>query len=583
MASCTSSVKDVSDRSGTPTEHEQAELRIRQSDTLHRTLTANLPDTSVFLLDHELRILVAEGEAISRLPWAHKDQFQGRKVTELFDEVPEDVLQLSLESYRAALRGERRAFEFLSNGLTMAVQAVPVRADDGTVEAVLAVVRDVTERTGAEQLIARRADQQKVIADLGRFALESHDLSDLMTEAAAKATAMLGVDGAAVFELDEERLTVVTGVGLPEGTVGAQPIPLGEAASAGYAMRAGAPVIVEDLATETRFKPSPMLVKLGAVSCLSVPIEDRTKPFGVLSVHACEPRRFSEDEIECLTAIAALIAVAVERDREERATRHGALHDPLTDLPNRTLALDRLAHALARRRREGIEVAVLMLDLDRFKIINDSLGHAAGDEALLSLAPWLTAAVREVDTVGRLGGDEFVVVCPDVDGVHGVTEIAKRLAAAVNRPLTLDSGDHHFTVSTGITLATSDEDTPESLLRDADAAMYRAKVRGRRNGRYELFDDAMRTRVTDRARIEGELRLALDRGELTVWYQPVIDLATGLAGLHRGTGALGTPRTRPDSAPGLHPDRRGDRTDRRARPTRIGAGVQGYGRLAAAP
>ena len=151
------SVKDVSDRSATPTEHEQAELRIRQSDTLHRTLTANLPDTSVFLLDHDLRILVAEGEAISRLPWSHEDQFQGRKVTELFDEVPEDVLQLSLESYRAALRGERRAFEFLSNGLTMAVQAVPVRADDGTVEAVLAVVRDVTERTGAEQLIARRA------------------------------------------------------------------------------------------------------------------------------------------------------------------------------------------------------------------------------------------------------------------------------------------------------------------------------------------------------------------------------------------------------------------------------------------
>ena len=504
-------------------------------------------------------------------------------MTELFNEVPDDVLQLSLESYRAALRGERRAFEFLSNGLTMAVQAVPVRADDGTVEGVLAVVRDVTERTAAEQLIARRADQQKVIADLGRFALESHDLSDLMTEAAAKATATLGVDGAAVFELDEERLTVVTGVGLPEGTVGAQPIPLGEAASAGYAMRAGAPVIIEDLDTETRFKPSPMLVKLGAVSCLSVPIEDRTKPFGVLSVHACEPRRFSEDEIECLIAIAALIAVAVERDREERATRHGALHDPLTDLPNRTLALDRLAHALARRRRDGIEVAVLMLDLDRFKIINDSLGHAAGDEALLSLAPWLTAAVREVDTVGRLGGDEFVVVCPDVDGVHGVTEIAKRLAAAVDRPLTLDSGDHHFTVSTGITLATSDEDTPESLLRDADAAMYRAKVRGRRNGRYELFDDAMRTRVTDRARIEGELRLALDRGELRVWYQPVIDLATGL----------------PVSTEALvrweHPERGlippldfipiAEETGLIADlgQLRIGAGVQGYGRLAAAP
>jgi diguanylate cyclase (GGDEF)-like protein/PAS domain S-box-containing protein len=518
--------KDVTDRRAAEIEDEKAELLIHQSEALHRTLTANLPDTSVFLLDHDLRILLAEGEAIRRLPWSGEDQFRGRKVTDLFSEVPDDAFQLSVENYTAVLRGERRAFEFISDGVTIAVQAVPVLADDGSVESALVVVRDVTERTNAEQQIARRAQQQKTVAELGRFALQSHDLAELMAEAATTATATLGVDGAGVFELGEggESLTIVAGVGLPEGSVGPGRIPLSEAAEVGYTIATAAPVIVEQMATEKRFVPSPTVLKLGIVSSLSVPIEGLSHPFGVLNVHSYEPRQFSDDEVEFLTAIATLIVVAVERNRDEQATRHAALHDPLTGLPNRTLALDRLSQALARRQREGIEVGVLMLDLDRFKIINDSLGHAAGDEALLALAPRLTAAVRPSDTVARLGGDEFVVICPDIDGARGVTQIAKRLASAVNRPVVLNSGEHFFTVSTGITLASQD-DAPESMLRDADAAMYRAKERGR--GRYELFDEQMRTTVMARVQIEAELRRALARGELCVWYQPVIDLPTG--------------------------------------------------------
>ena len=179
-------------------------------------------------------------------------------------------------------------------------------------------------------------------------------------------------------------------------------------------------------------------------------------------------------------------------------TRHAALHDPLTGLPNRTLALDRLAQALARRQRDRIDVAVFVLDIDGFKLINDSLGHAAGDEVLLALSPRLTAAVRTTDTVARLGGDEFVVICPDVDAALGATDVAERLAAAITRPLSLDSGEHFFTVSVGGTLAASKDDTPESLLGDADAAMYRAKARGR--GGYELFDEAMRTSLMARVR-----------------------------------------------------------------------------------
>jgi diguanylate cyclase (GGDEF)-like protein len=456
--------------------------------------------------------------------------FRGRKVAELYAEVPDKVLQLCLENYGAALLGERRAFEFDSEGLTFSVQAVPVHAEDGSVESLLVVARDVSERTRAEQQLARRARQQHAVAALGRFALESHDLGELMTEAVKTATETLGVEVGRVLELDEagERLTVVAAVGAPLGFVSgsqAMPLSLAESESAGHTLRTGEPTIVEDMASETRFKPSATLLKLGVVSSLSVPIEGHDQPFGVLNVNVLEPRAFTEDEVEFLTAVATLIIIAVERDRGEQVTRHAALHDPLTGLPNRTLALDRLAQALARRQRDHIDVAVFVLDVDGFKLINDSLGHAAGDELLLALAPRLIAAVRATDTVARLGGDEFVVICPDVDAVRGATDVANRLAGAVSRPLSLSSGEHFFTVSVGGTLAANREDTPESLLGDADAAMYRAKARGR--GGYELFDEAMRTTLMARVRTETELRRALDRGELEVYYQPVIDLTTG--------------------------------------------------------
>jgi diguanylate cyclase (GGDEF)-like protein/PAS domain S-box-containing protein len=521
--------RDVGAQQAATAAGREAELLLRRSEALHRTLTANLPDISVFLIDHDLRILVADGEMISRLTWLGEDMFRGRKVTELYTEVPEEVLALSLENYGATLQGERRAFEFTSEGLTFSVQAVPIHADDGTVESALVVVSDITERTRAEQQIARRARQQNGVAELGHFALESHDLSELLAESVTTATATLGVDLGGVLELDEDggSLTVVAGVGIPLGLVSGDRIALTESAHAGYTLRTGGPTIVEDMATEARFAPHPKLLELGVVSSVSVLIGSRDEPYGVLAVHAREPRAFSEDEVAFLTTVATLVSVAVERHRKEQLTRHAALHDPLTGLPNRALALDRLAHALARRRRESIDVAVFVLDLDRFKTINDSFGHAAGDEVLLALAPRLTAAVRVTDTVARLGGDEFVVICPDVDSGRGVTEIAERLAAAVAQPLALDSGEHFFTVSTGIALAATGDDTPASLLGDADAAVYRAKEHGR--GQYELFDEAMRTSAVARVRTETELRRALERGELEVFYQPVVDLATGRA------------------------------------------------------
>jgi diguanylate cyclase (GGDEF)-like protein/PAS domain S-box-containing protein len=243
---------------------------------------------------------------------------------------------------------------------------------------------------------------------------------------------------------------------------------------------------------------------------------------GVLRAGVREDRVPSPDEDAVLDAAGHLAAIALERARSEDRMARLALHDPLTALPNRTLLLDRLETAMRRMARHQQSVAVLFLDIDRFKVVNDSLGHGAGDELLVSLASRLQSAVRPGDTVARFGGDEFVVICEEiVDEVHART-VAKRLESAFDDPFHIEGGDVVITVSVGIALARSMTEDAETLLRDADSAMYQAKTEGR--GRVAVFDATLRARAVERLQLEGELRQGLARGELVVHYQPVVDI-----------------------------------------------------------
>ena len=502
--------------------------RASASESLHRILTANLPDTSMFLLDRDLRILVAEGQGVRQLPWIDEDMFRGRTVAELQGELPSDVLAMSLETYRGALAGERGEFEFTSDGLTFTVTAVPIYDDDGLVESALAVVRDITERKAAEQQLGQRARQQECVARLGELALRERDLPTLLEHVVAAVAKTLDLEFCEVLTLrrDDQTLNFAASFGFPEGDRRDREVPNRPSSYSGYVFGAQEPVVVEDLNTETRFERTRLLLDHGVVSGMSVLIDGRERSYGLISVHTRSHRRFGTDDVNFLTAVANLLSAAVQRHGEEETSRHAALHDPLTGLPNRTLALDRLAQALDRRRRDGTDVAALMLDLDRFKVINDSLGHGAGDELLLALAPRLRDIMRAQDTVARLSGDEFLIVCEAPHGLRQVIAVAERIAEAIGQPFALNSGEHFMTISIGISVATSPDDTPESLLRDADAAMYRAKRRG--PGRYEIFDEEMRDDVLARLRIEAELRRALDGGELRVHYQPIVDTLTGL-------------------------------------------------------
>jgi diguanylate cyclase (GGDEF)-like protein/PAS domain S-box-containing protein len=216
--------------------------------------------------------------------------------------------------------------------------------------------------------------------------------------------------------------------------------------------------------------------------------------------------------------------VTEQRETAERLA-HQALHDPLTGLPNRVLFLDRLGHALERTERTGLQVAVLFLDLDRFKVVNDSLGHGAGDQLLVEVAHRLRTVVRPLDTVARFGGDEFTILLEDVPDEGQATQIAERIGVSISEPFDLSDSEVFVNTSIGIALGSGAAHPPEGLVRDADAAMYRAKEKGR--ARYEVFDDRVRATVVERLSLESALHRALARGEFQLNYQPEVDLRTG--------------------------------------------------------
>ena len=232
----------------------------------------------------------------------------------------------------------------------------------------------------------------------------------------------------------------------------------------------------------------------------------------------------------------AMVSDITARKAAEDALVHQAFHDPLTGLANRALFLDRVDHALARRNWTPVEVAVLLLDLDRFKAVNDTFGHGGGDGLLVTVAQRLETVVRPGDTVCRLGGDEFAVLCEELTDERDVLLIADRVAKALRVPMIV-AGEHvSVTVSAGIAFASpAAYETADAVLRDADAAMYRAKEAGRDG--VEVFDPDIRARALERVEAESALRRAIDEGELRVHYQPVVDLArstvVGVEGLVR--------------------------------------------------
>jgi diguanylate cyclase (GGDEF)-like protein/PAS domain S-box-containing protein len=363
----------------------------------------------------------------------------------------------------------------------------------------LAVGRDITRRLEDERRLRRQTDEQAVVAALGEQALRGVAPRELAAETVERVGMAMSADHVRIVEPGER--------GGPQllARWGAAPEPPTAAEDADAAMTARTAVEV-----------------LGG---WAVAIGTGEEVFGALCAYGGrDGESAAEEQRSFLSAVANVLATAYARLRSDLQMRHEALHDSLTGLPNRALCRDRLEHALAAAERTGSCCAVLYVDVDDFKRVNDLYGHAAGDAVLVALARRLTAAVRPADTVARLGGDEFVVVCEDVDE-RAALGLAWRVAAAVEAPIDADGTEHRLSASVGIALGRGGSTDPQALVADADAAAYRAKAAGR--GNVGMFDERLRRSAVARVRTEEALEGALDRHELELVFQPIVRLADG--------------------------------------------------------
>ncbi len=421
------------------------------------------------------------------------------------------------EAFRRAASGERISYDeqlcVQGQVLTISFSLVPVFEEQGRVRYVLAEGRDITAEMKLE------AKFQGLLE--------------------AAPDALVGVDQAGLIRLVNRQAEVLFGYGREE-LVG-QPIEV----LVPERFRGVHPAHRQDYFADPRSRPMGVCVELAGrrrdgtefpvdISLASIETED-----GVMVTAAVRDiterkraealreseRRTRELNAELERQVQQRTAQLREAKEAEAKLTYQALHDPLTGLPNRLLFMDRLTQALARSDRRPGSVGVMFLDLDRFKVINDSLGHDVGDFVLRRMADRLRMAVRPADTASRFGGDEFVVLCEDIPSEQEAIFIAERLARTVAQPFAIDKGEAVITTSIGIALARAPDDRPEELVRDADAALYQAKEGGR--ARHEMFDGKMRVRALRRLATENELRQAIEEGELRLYYQPLVHVNTG--------------------------------------------------------
>ncbi|MGB5082102.1 MAG: EAL domain-containing protein, partial [Burkholderiales bacterium] len=433
------------------------------------------------------------------------------------------LIDAGVENWREEYRFRRRDGTFahvLDRGQVM-------RDGAGRAVRMIAAMADVTPQKEAEERIHSQALQQRLIAEFGQQAFASSDLEDVLTRAVELASVILTADYCSVLELDPggKHLVNKAAAGWSGELGGSRAVPVRPGGPIEFVLSHREPLVVADLSQDPRFLNSPLL-GLGARSGIMVPIFGTTGAFGTLDVFAKDSRHFSEEHVSFLQSIANILAVAIERKSAEDRLAYLAQFDALTGLPNRHLFHDRLLKTMANARRTGHPMAVLFVDLDHFKLVNDTQGHSAGDRLLKEAAVRLTQCVRGGDTVGRFGGDEFGAIISDLSRPGDAGTVAQKVLDVLALPFRLDAHETYVSASIGITLFPSDGDNPEALVMNADTAMYRAKEQGRNI--YQYFTREMNERAIARVQTEAALRRAIERGELLLRYQPKVDLRTRL-------------------------------------------------------
>jgi diguanylate cyclase (GGDEF)-like protein len=375
----------------------------------------------------------------------------------------------------------------------------------------------------------RQARTAGALLELSNSLAEIANTDDMAAHIARAVPAVLGCDRSAVILFEPNAATgrVVAVHGYPpsaELRLRSMDVPVAQIRAEDVAVR-----VWDRSSAADRAILSQLMEELGTEAIAIVPIVIDGGPVGLVVADVVDrPERFRDkrDVADRLRGLASQATIAIRNARLLENIRHQALHDPLTGLPNRTLIVDRVDQMLARSRRRHADCAALFIDLDGFKKVNDTLGHEAGDRLLRSVAARLSATVREADTVARLGGDEFVVLVDSTSPTGSPEFVAERLLKVLREPFEIDDTSRstlRITASIGIALGTHTSAT--DLLRDADIALYEAKTAGK--DRFVTFRREMQAAVEDRLSIELDLRVAVERDEFFLMYQPIFDLDSG--------------------------------------------------------
>ena len=349
------------------------------------------------------------------------------------------------------------------------------------------------------------------------------DIEDVLDAIVSGASELLGDEMVDLSLIDPEEpaiLEVVASVGYPPEVldqIRRTPLEIG---IAGHAVTERRPIAVEDYGADPRRMPDVVVDGLRAV--ISAPVYQRGELVGALSLGTRKHgRRYSEIERDAVLAFAEHAGLALNDAKAAEETAHQAFHDPLTGLANRALFVDRLSQARTRAAAAGHAVGVLFADLDGFKTVNDSLGHAAGDQLLIIVGQRLAATVEATDTVARFGGDEFAILVEDVRQPIELARLARMALDSLERVVEVEGREVFITASVGIAVGLEE---PDVLLRNADLAMYEAKGQGK--GRYEIFQRHMHEALAQRLDLELDLKRAADREEFLLHFQPIVEMDT---------------------------------------------------------
>lgn len=521
------------------TEHKQAEESLRKALAEQQLIFDHATAGIAFLKDRAILRCNRKFEEI--YGWAPNQLEQiSTRVLFLSDA---DYEEIGARAYAAIARGETFAEEHRAarnGGKAFWVRATgkavnPERISDGTIW----IMEDVTLRREAEQALRNTTTLLQAIVDSANYSIISTNPEGFIVTFNAAAERMLGYRAEELIgectpvifhdlhELEQRSDELSRGLARRVepgfGVLSARAaLGLTDEREWTYVRRDGStfPVLLSVTAIHD---PG------GAISgflCIASDITERRQAQQqILRARDELEQRVAERTAELAAANARLTAEIEERRQIEEQVRHMAHHDALTGLPNRNLLRDRMEQAVAIAQRRGSHVVVMFLDLDRFKTINDSLGHAVGDQLLQEVSERLGRSVRASDTVARLGGDEFVVILPDVEHSSEAARVAEKISATLTPAYSIAGHELHITTSIGICVFPQDGDSAEALMKNADTAMYHAKSCGRNN--YQFFTPEMNTAAARHFELESALRRACQRGEMRLHYQPLIDLRSG--------------------------------------------------------